>query len=325
VPSPKATSKRAAGDAWLLTLGTPPNLVYARLTHRSCIIAFVALAACSKPKVESRPEVVDASAAAAASSLAREPDDAAIAQPTLVVPPIVTQWNDAHVARDANALQTLYADTVYFYGKSVPRAECVKRKAAAFAKAPDYSQAVRDVVATQRGDRLVIAFVKASTTGGKTTDFPSVLYVDAQGHITAEMDKPVNDTWCLGPTGENSVVIPPFTISAAQAAAHLLHSRYVKNPKLVGGNATPDATMYRCPDPTECPSGVVRSGPPRTKEEESCYFNVRLGVSDPGFAKLGNGRTHQWLDLETWIDGASNVHWYQDIFSDTPDVWQSDP
>jgi hypothetical protein len=25
------------------------------------------------------------------------------------------------------------------------------------------------------------------------------------------------------------------------------------------------------------------------------------------------------------VDGVSNVHWYQDIFSDTPDVWHSDP
>ena len=301
--------------------------MYSRLTHRPCIIAFVALTACSKPEVESRSIVVDASAEGSAVSDAREPDDAAIAQLPPVVPsppPIVTRWNDAHVAHDANALRALYAETVYFYGKSLPRAECVKRKADAFAKAPDYSQAMRDVVATQRGDHLVIALVKAWTTSGKTTDSLSVLYVDAQGHITAEMDKPVDDSWCLGRSGENSVVIPPFTISAAQAAAHMLHSRYVKNPKVVAKSSTPDATIYRCPNPTECPSGVVRPGPPRTQEEQSCFFKVRLGVSDPGFAKVGGG-LHQWVDMETWVDGVSNVHWYQDIFSDTPDVWHSDP
>jgi len=250
--------------------------------------------------------------------------DATAASAPVPQPPIVTRWNDAHVAHDAIALQTLYAETVYFYGKSFPRAECVKRKADAFAKTPDYTQAIRDVVTTQRGDRLVVALVKTSTTGGKTTDFPSVLYVDAQGRIAAEMDKPEDDSWCMGRGGENNVVIPPFTIGAAQAEAHMLHSRYVKSSKVVGKNATPDATIYRCPKPTDCPSGVVRSGPPRTKEEESCFFSVRLGVSDPGFAQVG-GRLHQWVDMETWVDGVSNVHWYQEILSDTHDVWHSDP
>ncbi len=284
------------------------------------------LTACSRPKVEPRPNVVDASAQATVSDAGASDDDAAITPlaPVVAEPLVVGQWNDAHVAHDANALQALYAETVYFYGKTLPRTECVKRKADAFAKATDYGQAVRDVVATQRGDHTVVAFTKTWTTSGKTTDSPSLLYVDRQGHITAEMDKPADDSWCLGRSGENRVVIPPFTISAAQATAHVLHSRYVKNPKIVAKSSTPDATIFRCPNPSECPLGVVRSGPPRTQEEQACFFNVRLGVSDPGFAKVG-GRLHQWVDMETWVDGVSNVHWYQDIFSETPDLWHSDP
>jgi hypothetical protein len=280
-------------------------------THR---LLAVALFACRSPATV----VAEAGAPLLPLDASSSADGDAGVTPTAPAP-VVAQWNDSHTARDASALGTIYAATVYFYGKNLPRAECVKRKAAAFAKARDYTQAVRDVVATQRGDRTVITLVKQATAAGKTTDFPSVLYVDQQGHISAEMDKPDDDNWCF----DGKDPIPPFTIDAARAKAHLLHSRYLRT-GLIGPNGTPDATMYRCPHATACPSGVTRSGPPLTEEEQTCFYKIRLGVDDPGFAVVG-ARTHQWLDMETWVDGVSDVHWYRDVLSDAADTWHHDP
>jgi ketosteroid isomerase-like protein len=103
---------------------------------------------------------------------------------------LVTRWNEAHVKHDATALAALYAEVVYFFGKTLPRTECSRLKSEAFAKAADYTQVANDVTVTERGDRWVVSLTKSWTASGRTTETPTVLYLDKHDRITAEMDRP---------------------------------------------------------------------------------------------------------------------------------------
>ncbi len=239
---------------------------------------------------------------------------------------LIARWNEAHVKHDTAALAALYADTVYFYGKTLSRAECTRLKSEAFGKAADYTQVTKGVTVSERGDRWVAKLTKAWTASGRTTETPTVLYLDKHGHITAEMDRP-NDHWCMGPYDEpNGVVIAPFTISASAARAHLMRSQYRED--LAGGSAY--TMMYSCPDPTQCASGVVRTTGPQTDEDKNCYFGLRMGAASPAMGQGSDPNRppilgHMWFDLGTWTDGVTNVFWFSNGFSDGGETWQRDP
>jgi hypothetical protein len=236
---------------------------------------------------------------------------------------VLTKWNDAHVAHDAAAFGSIYAAQVYFYGQKISSSDAAARKGAAFAKAKDYAQSVRDVVVHKRGDRWVARFTKSSTSGGKTTEYPSVVYVDAQDRVTAEMDA-LAPQWCHT---NPQLVVPPFTINEAQAEAHLLRAYTVGgHPVPVGPDSQPFVQELTCPDPTECASGETRNeAPPDDDRDPPCYFLVRLGVAFPETQKHLGGNGHQWFDLGSWVDGATNVLWWQDALSDASQLWRRDP
>jgi hypothetical protein len=132
----------------------------------------------------------------------------------------VEAWNKAHIAHDLNALASIYAPHVEFYGQTVTNKQCVAAKKAAFAKSPDYTQSIGDIDVHDDG---VVTFTKTSRSGGKSTDYPAVLVVTG-GLVTAETDKVTeanlaaqaakNATWCVD---HESQVISPFRISVAQA------------------------------------------------------------------------------------------------------------
>lgn len=300
------------------------------MSKRALVILL--LAACKKPTQATRDAapstaVPIASASESAALDASRPETAApVPEDTSHIDAIVTKWNAAHVAHDAAALRSLYGERVYFYGQMLAAADAAARKEAAFSKSKDYAQSVDAVSAKKRGDRWVVDFTKRAISAGRTTDYPSVLYVDARDRITLEMDK-LDSQWCHA---NDQQIVPPFTINEAQAEAHMLRAHTIGGSVVVSGpDSRPFVQQLTCPDPTECASGESRTGPPSRDVDHdptmACFFLVRLGVYHPQSQKITGGTGHDWFDLGSWVDGVTNVLWFQDVLGDASDVWQRDP
>jgi hypothetical protein len=128
------------------------------------------------------------------------PDEVAVARSVL------ERWNDAHTAHDTAALGALYADRVLFYadpgrGARIPGADCVRLKAAAFGRAPDYAQSIQDAKFFPDGSGgTYVEFTKVSTIAGKKKRYDAYLFVDS-GRIVAEGDGKEGFTvrwnWCV--------------------------------------------------------------------------------------------------------------------------------
>jgi ketosteroid isomerase-like protein len=113
---------------------------------------------------------------------------------------VIERWNRAHREHDVETLASLYAPTVSFYGTSLSRADCANKKRLAFKATPDYTQSTRDAkLEPAEAGRTFVRLVKASTTKGQSKDYPSILVVDASGHIVEESDDLPED-WCINKT-----------------------------------------------------------------------------------------------------------------------------
>ena len=223
-----------------------------RRTMSKRALVILLLAACKKPTQATRDAapstaVPIASASESAALDASRPETAApVPEDTSHIDAIVTKWNAAHVAHDAAALRSLYGERVYFYGQMLAAADAAARKEAAFSKSKDYAQSVDAVSAKKRGDRWVVDFTKRAISAGRTTDYPSVLYVDARDRITLEMDK-LDSQWCHA---NDQQIVPPFTINEAQAEAHMLRAHTIGGSVVVSGpDSRPFVQQLTCPDP----------------------------------------------------------------------------
>jgi hypothetical protein len=216
------------------------------------------------------------------------------------------RWNEAHVKHDVKALEGLYALNVRFYGQPLSGEECVKRKAAAFAKSPDYTQSIRNVRMHQRvRGQIEVTFVKHTSEKGKTADFDSTLTFGfdqrlLEDRITAESDA-ITDAklgvsasrWCLDADGqENDATLPPFKLSTKQAMARANASKHFteRTSTMPWGTVTPWVQP-----PETCPSaclpdrhcgyvltmicGIVSSDPMGATSyyEETFYVNAQDG------------------------------------------------
>jgi len=208
------------------------------------------------------------SASASAARVPRPPPPDPFAAPRFVL----VKWNAAHNTHDTSALQALYAPRVKYYGQTLAGSACAKGKAAAFAKAPDYAQAIRDASFTKQDSSWLVSFTKTSTSRGKSKDYPAYLVV-ADGHITEEGDK-VTDAnlaklaasdWCHDASGPNDVVKPPFTIGVKSAWDAILKGQRIKEL-----TATHPQGLMIDP-PSECPKPC--NGDP--------YACAHFRISDP--------------------------------------------
>jgi serine/threonine protein kinase len=88
----------------------------------------------------------------------------------------VTAWNAAHATKNADALRSLYADSVLYYGSYQSRQACIASKRAFLAKNPDFTQQfVGQIQVVSQGDSVRAEFVKRVLLRGRTTDYPSYL------------------------------------------------------------------------------------------------------------------------------------------------------
>lgn len=149
---------------------------------------------------------------------------------------VVLAWNAAHSKRDVSALEAVYAADVWFYGVRLSKAECGKRKAAAFVAAPDYTQTLADVKFMDDGSGgFFVTMTKISVAHGESKRYAAYLYID-DGRIIAEGDgKPLYDPLhrsCVTITPDgffvaNETVVAPARISSLEAVRGTMKSKHL--------------------------------------------------------------------------------------------------
>jgi hypothetical protein len=254
------------------------------------------LAACNRAPLPVASE-------AATPVVTQAPSAVVAPDPTLGARSTLKKWNDAHVNHDSKALEAVYAPTIRFYGQQLSASECVKRKAAAFAKSPDYSQTIRNVAFVQQGGGYLLRFTKTSTSHGKSTDYPSFIVVVAD-RVTEESDdltdeslraqatlavaKKLTDDWCIEADGfPNDTITPPFKTSANRAMVALWKSKHVEALGRTLGQIGIDAPMG-CP--TVCSDAPAACG-------------LRFRVVDMSQVGVTTSIMREWI----YVDAVKNV------------------
>ena len=149
---------------------------------------------------------------------------------------VVLAWNAAHARRDASALDGVYAADVWFYGVRLSKAECEKRKAAAFVATPDCTQALADTKYMDDGSGgFFVTMTKISSAHGESKRYATYLYID-DGRIIAEGDgKPQDDPLhrsCVTITPDgwfvaNETVAVPGQMSSLEAVRGTMGSKHL--------------------------------------------------------------------------------------------------
>ena len=92
---------------------------------------------------------------------------------------LVTEWNDAHTITTVKSLQSLYSDTVNFYGVMLSRPACMAVKQAMLRKQKNFKQVLKNELALSGYSNGVICcdFVKTVSHNGKSIDYNAYLIV----------------------------------------------------------------------------------------------------------------------------------------------------
>jgi hypothetical protein len=224
---------------------------------------------------------------------------------------VIEQWNRAHNEHDADKLAALYAPKVLFYGATLSKADCAKKKGLAFAATPDYVQSTRDAKPEPaEAGRTFVRLVKTSTSKGKSKDYPAILVVDASGHITEESDDLPED-WCIDeqagmifPMG-NDRVIAPFRMSAIGAIIKARSSAYFSRlPNPVGDIAVTCA--HRC-----------------AIQAHDCGFSFRLHDMNRHSADDPTLTVSSLLGVVE-VEPVTKTLWWEDFAADGASVWHSE-
>ena len=224
---------------------------------------------------------------------------------------VIEQWNRAHNEHDADKLAALYAPKVLFYGATLSKADCAKKKGQAFAATPDYAQSPRDAKpAPAEAGRTFVRLVKSSTSKGKSKDYPTILVVDASGHIAEESDDLPED-WCLGERDGmvyapgNDRVIAPFRMSAIGAIIKARSSAYFSRlPTPVGDIAV--SCAHRC-----------------AIQAHDCGFSLTLHDMNPHSVDDPTLTVSSWLGVVE-VEPVTKTLWWEDFAADGGSVWHSE-
>jgi hypothetical protein len=219
----------------------------------------LSLAACAaSPCAPTRSTAPPATASAAAPVRAPAPSAPAPVQSARVsVGRIVASWDTAHAKRDARALDAVYAPEVWFYGFRLSRAQCEKKKAAAFAAAPDDTPSIEDVAFMDDGaGGFFVTLTKVTTSAGKRKRHPAYLYID-EGYVIAEGDgKAIGDHLsehrCVTVTPDSwfvphEVAEGPWRVSALQAVRTTMASKHLAEMRAKFNARWIKASIVSCP------------------------------------------------------------------------------
>lgn len=111
-----------------------------------------------------------------ASALSRESEEEATFQEPASVEQVLSAWNDALNRRNFDALEQMYADEVWFYGKRTTRKDVLANKRVALESLKSFQQEILgDPVSHTVGDTVVLRFRKRSGAKGKQNDVAAKL------------------------------------------------------------------------------------------------------------------------------------------------------
>lgn len=281
----------------------------------------------------SPPIVQDAGAAPMPATSGTALIDASAADPTIVIRAVVLRWNEAHNRHDVAVFDSLYAPTVSFFGAKLSRAECVKRKSAAFAKAPGFTQTLGPMTfkSGEDGGGTLVRFVKTTSFAGKATDYPAFLVVK-DGHIIEESDNVSDENlrrraqrvedekarWCLDPDWyPNAKVAAPLRMSAAEAWSVPWSSKHIADLRARLPQLGLDGPQ-QCPKP-DCIDGPP---PPWGSEDAKGHCGFYLRVVDN--ARLEQARTPPYGSIMVewiYVDAIHDVLWFWSL---KPLGWDSE-
>ena len=243
--------------------------------------------------------ITSSAPSASASAVPADPDAARVT--------VVTRWNDAHTSHDSKALEALYAPKVVFYGTSMTNVEAAKKKGAAFAASPDFTQLAGKPVfeASDAPGALWARFTKTTNAKGKATDYPVLLIIGADGRIIEEADDVTrNDRWCFKTLEGSPIwgdqIVWPFRISAQKAQALAFGSKHVSRQTEWPSMA---ADRFICAKRCAVPS-------------RDCDFRTRL---DDGHSTSPSSMI-EWLN----IDPITKKLYWESFSADGGAVWESE-
>jgi hypothetical protein len=222
----------------------------------------------------------------------------------------VRRWNDAHARRDAQGLDSVYAESVSHYGKTMKKADVIKAKAAAFAAAPDFTQSIGEV-ALEPGlnrDQTVARFTKTVTQKGKTNAYPAMLEL-RDDKIEEEND---DVDWCRAGDGSgiNDLVVPPFEMSASEAVRRAYETKHFKE----GAKKYPGLVID-----TQKGFGCAKAC---AKPSFECGFHMRTSDS----RSTAPSNLVEWM----YVDPIGQKIWFYDHEAmakdpDAGEIWKSEP
>ena len=281
------------------------------------------LAACRHTCEEAKPVAIDAAVETVAVEASAAIEVEAATAPS--ARSVLEKWNAAHRARDRAAFEAVYAPSVAFYGTTLSRDECVKRKMAALAKTPDFEQVLHgiEVSAIEPNEKLE-RFLKTTTEKGVSRDYAAYVVLDPDMKIREESDETTDAavsarlareaSWCLAKEGSgglfdstaglpNDATRPPFTVSARTALEEVRRSKHFTRDL-----GRVEVTTIVCP--TECDA----------TQDDGCGYHMRVESLDKTPGALSN--LIEWI----YVDAVKNVLKWQLGFEKTSsDVWKSEP
>src|SRR5215471_4821345 len=143
-----------------------------------------------RAEVSKRAEPVAVGASSAPSSSAPEAASVSRAPSASNPEAAVARWNDALAKHDVEALRSVYADPIEFYGTPLPRDQVLKMKQEAFAQTPDFTQSIQNVrIVPLVSKRLRADFDKSWSGGGHESHLPAILeleQMDGKYRVVAE-------------------------------------------------------------------------------------------------------------------------------------------
>ena len=107
---------------------------------------------------------------------------------------IVNQWNEEHNTHNTDNLGKLFSDSVLFYCKKLPKAECIKILVDAFQKAPNFKQQIISKIEITSYESGIIKcdFIKEVNFRKTPLDYPAYLLIKQENNnylILGEGDK----------------------------------------------------------------------------------------------------------------------------------------
>ncbi|HYO96335.1 MAG TPA: serine/threonine-protein kinase, partial [Polyangiaceae bacterium] len=163
---------------------------------------------------------------------------------------VLRLWNEAHNRHDSEALRSLYADQVEFYGERYALTKVLSVKRQIFQRVTDFEQGSQNLTFTSTGSRIRAEFTKTWRAAGVTKSIGATVAVAPVGgrlRIVEETDDSVRSVAieCGGQRCAN--------VCCASEQAYVCAESAAECPPSPSG----ESTLLLCDGPEDCREGKV--------------------------------------------------------------------